>query len=150
MKTEIKILAEGDLTEFGELLTVFEETFEMKNFVPPGNAHLADLLKRDDFIAVVAKADGRIIAGMSVYILQQYYSVRPLAYIYDLAVLPPYQRKGTGRRLINFITAYCRKKGIEEVFVQADKVDGYALDFYRSTQPTGEEDVSHFYYSLNK
>lgn len=150
MKIEIKILAEGDLTEFGELLTVFEKTFEMKHFVPPGNDHLADLLKRDDFIAVVAKAGEQIIAGLTIYTLQQYYSVRPLAYLYDLAVLAPYQRKGIGSGLINFITAYCREKGFEEVFVQADKADGYALDFYRSTQPTEEEDVSHFYYTLNK
>jgi aminoglycoside 3-N-acetyltransferase I len=40
--------------------------------------------------------------------------------------------------------------GFEEVFVQADEADDYALDFYRTTKPTNEEKVRHFYYSLSK
>jgi aminoglycoside 3-N-acetyltransferase I len=72
-----------------------------------------------------------------------------LAYLYDLAVLPEYQRKGVGKKLINFTNSYCKERGFEEVYVQADKADDYALDFYRSTNPTKEEDVSHFYYKLN-
>jgi aminoglycoside 3-N-acetyltransferase I len=45
---------------------------------------------------------------------------------------------------------YCRERGYEEVFVQADKVDDYAIDFYRATPITAEEEVVHFYYSLGK
>jgi aminoglycoside 3-N-acetyltransferase I len=39
-------------------------------------------------------------------------------------------------------------RGFEEVFVQADKIDTNAVDFYRSTKPTEEEQVLHFYYRL--
>jgi aminoglycoside 3-N-acetyltransferase I len=79
-------------------------------------------------------------------VLDQYYSTKPLAYLYDLAVLTEYQRKGVGRKLIEFTNNYCRQEGFKEVFVQADKMDDYALDFYRSTNPTLEEQVVHFSY----
>jgi aminoglycoside 3-N-acetyltransferase I len=35
------------------------------------------------------------------------------------------------------------------VFVQVNKVDDDAIDFYQSTKPTNEEQVVHFYYALN-
>jgi aminoglycoside 3-N-acetyltransferase I len=93
-------------------------------------------------------AEQKIIAGLTVYVLDLYYSEKPLAYIYDLAVLPEYQRIGVGKKLVGFTNEYCRQKGFEEVFVQADKADIHALDFYRSTGPTNEEPVIHFYYKL--
>lgn len=148
MKAEIYVLNSNALEELDELISVFEEVFERDNSQRPGKAHLQSLLNRDTFFAVVAKAEGKIIAGLTIYVLHQYYSEKPLAYIFDLAVLAKYQRKGVGRKLIEFSVEYCRHLGFEEVFVQADKVDEYAIDFYRSTEPTEEEQVVHFYYTL--
>ena len=51
--------------------------------------------------------------------------------------------------LISAINSYCKEIGVMEVFVQADEVDGYALDFYHSTGATAEK-VVHFYYPLNE
>ncbi len=120
----------------------------MKNFKRPSESHLVKLLDNGDFLALVAKSDNRVIGGLTLYILHQYYSEKPLAYLYDLAVLPEYQRRGVGRKLIEFTTKYCAANGVEEVFVQADKVDDYAIEFYRATNPTDEEQVVHFYYAL--
>jgi len=75
-------------------------------------------------------------------------NTKPLAYLYDLAVLNEYQQQGIGRKLIQYINDFCRTEGFEEVFVQADEADEYALRFYRSTKPTDEERVRHFYYTL--
>ncbi len=146
--TEIQILKHNDLDKLNELISVFENVFEMENFKRPGKAHLQKLLDKDTFFAVIATTENKVIAGLTVYLLDQYYSEKPLAYIYDLAVLTAYQRKGIGKKLIEFITEYCRNKGFEEVFVQADKVDDYAIDFYRLTKPTNEEQVVHFSYVL--
>lgn len=148
MKTEIQLLKPNELEELYELISVFEAVFEMKNFKRPNDKHLQSLLNKDAFFAVVAKIEGKIVAGLTVYVLDQYYSEKPLAYIYDLAVLIEYQRKGIGRKLIEFTNEHCRQKGFEEVFVQADKVDDYATEFYRSTKPTAEEQVVHFFYTL--
>lgn len=49
-----------------------------------------------------------------------------------------------------FTNDYCRREGFEEIFVQADKVDDYAIDFYRSTNPTTEQQVVQFSYVLMK
>jgi aminoglycoside 3-N-acetyltransferase I len=148
MEPEIKIIKPDELDQLLDLISVFEVVFEMEHFKRPNETYLKSLLKRDNFFAVVARTDGKIIAGLTVYILHQYYSEKPLAYIYDLAVLAEYQRKGVGRKLIEFTNEYCRLQGYKEVFVQADKVDDYALEFYRSTNPTAEEQVVHYSYAL--
>jgi hypothetical protein len=40
MKTEIKILSAHDINDFAELINVFEEAFEMKDFTKPPQEHL--------------------------------------------------------------------------------------------------------------
>lgn len=147
-KIEIKKLSKNDLPLFIDLIHVFEEVFEMKNFVCPEKQHLQNVLEKEDFHAFVATQNNKVIGGLTVYTLHQYYSLKPLAYIYDLAVLELHQRKGIGQQLIENTRGYFSALGYEEVFVQADKVDEYALDFYRKTKPSMEEDVSHFYYLL--
>ncbi|WP_345229766.1 hypothetical protein [Olivibacter ginsenosidimutans] len=43
---------------------------------------------------------------------------------------------------------YCRAKKYAEVFVQADKVDHHAVEFYRSTAPSNELEAIQFAYQL--
>ena len=146
---EVRKLSSSDIDKFIKLIRVFEDVFEMENFVMPNKEHLSHVLAKPDFFVFVAMDKGEIIGGLTVYTLQQYYSVKPLAYIYDLAVLSSFQRQGVGSKLIAEVNKHCHENGYEEVFVQADKVDDYAVDFYRSTKPTAEEDVFHFSYELN-
>jgi aminoglycoside 3-N-acetyltransferase I len=149
MEPEIKIIKPDELDQLLDLISVFEDVFEMKPFKRPNETYLKGLLNQDHFFAVVARTDSKIIGGLTVYVLDQYYAEKPLAYIYDLAVLTEYQRKGVGRKLIEFTNEYCRGLGFQEAFVQADKVDDYALEFYRSTNPTAEEQVVHYSYMLH-
>lgn len=148
MSIEIKKLHNRDIDAFVELIRVFEDVFEMQNFTMPAIPHVAGVLARPDFIVFVAIREGKVIAGLTAYTLQQYYAAKPLAYLYDLAVDTRYQRQGIGSKLVVALREYCREQGFEEVFVQADKEDDYAVDFYRTTAPTAEEQVVHFYYTL--
>lgn len=149
MDSVIKKLNGSDIDQFTELVTLFAEVFEMQNFNLPDPAQLQQTISNEHFISFVAiNEEKKIIGGLTAYILLPYYSSRPLVYLYDLAVAVRYQRKGIGKRLINALNDFAREKGMEEVFVQADRVDDYALDFYRKTSPTNEEDVVHFYYTL--
>lgn len=145
----IKKLEPQDLDKFIELIRLFEDVFEMENFTMPPARHLEELLGRNDFYVFVAFVDNRIVGGLTAYMLEQYYALKPLAYIFDLAVARTYQRKRIGKKLIQAINEFCRKEGFEEVFVQADRIDAHAVDFYRSTRPSEEEDVIHFYYLLD-
>jgi len=149
MELEIKKLDDKNIDEFINLIRVFEDVFEMKNFSMPDTKHLLHILQKKDFMVFVAVKENQLIGGLTAYTLEQYYSKKPLAYIYDLAVLTKYQRQGIGKKLIAAINNYCATQGYEEVFVQADKVDDYAIDFYRKTSITAEEDVIHFYYKLD-
>jgi len=145
----IKKLEQRDLDKFIALIRLFEDVFEMKHFTMPHTEHLEKLLARNDFYVFVAFTENRIIAGLTAYILEQYYSEKALAYIFDLAVARSWQRQGIGKKLIQAIKHYCSERGFEEVFVQADRIDDHAVEFYRSTRPSEEEDVIHFYYLLD-
>jgi aminoglycoside 3-N-acetyltransferase I len=149
--TNIKIvkLAPSDLDKFIQLIKVFEDVFEMQHFEMPAKPYLQQMLEKTDFFVFAALADFDVVGGLTSYTLQQYYSAAPLVYIYDLAVKTTYQRQGIGKSLIEAITAYCKGIGIEEVFVQADKIDEHAVAFYRSTGAI-EEQVLHFNYPLQK
>jgi len=146
---EIKKLRSWDFSEFKALILLFEEVFEMKNFIIPEDAHLRHLLGRKDFFVFVALSENKVVGGLTSYTLEQYYSKRPLVYIYDLAVKTEFQRQGIGKLLMSGITGYCMEMGIEEVFVQADEDDHHVLEFYRTTGGIAEK-VVHFNYPLNK
>lgn len=150
MTVTIHKLSHHDLNRFIELIGVFEDVFEMQQFVIPDSEHLQRLLSKNEFIVFVAIANNEVIGGLTAYVLEQYYATRPLAYIYDLAVETSFQRKGIGKELIKKFNEFCTEQGFEEVFVQADKKDVYALHFYRATGITEEEDVAHFYYTLQE
>jgi aminoglycoside 3-N-acetyltransferase I len=150
MNINVRKLSESDLPQFIQLIKLFEVVFEMKNFTLPPEKHLRKLLAKDGFYVFVALDENdEVVGGLTAYTLTQYYSIKPLVYIFDLAVKEHLQRKGIGTQLIAGINKYCREVGAEEVFVQADRSDGYALDFYRKTTAI-EEDVVHFYYPLER
>lgn len=148
MDVEIKKLSSTDLAQFQDLIRLFEDVFEMQNFQMPDASYLQQLLDKPEFYVFIAIAENQVVGGLTAYTLQQYYATKPLVYIYDLAVATAFQRRGIGKKLIAGIITYCKAIGVEEVFVQADEVDEYALDFYHSTGATAEK-VVHFYYPLN-
>ncbi len=150
METHIRKLLPADLAYFTELIRLFEDVFEMKDFQMPDETHLQQLLGDEKFMAFVAlNEQGEVTGGLTAYVLVQYYSVKPLTYVFDLAVRTSLQRRGIGRKLIASVNAHCKAAGMEEVFIQADAVDEYAVEFYHATGGIAEN-VVHFYYPLNK
>lgn len=149
MNISIRKIEVTEVDKFVKLILLFEEVFQMNYFAIPPLDYLSDLLKKDEFYAFAAYDEkDELVGGLTAYKLMQYYSTKPLVYIFDLAVKEPLQRNGIGSQLVATINSYCKKMGAEEVFVQADRVDDYALNFYRKTGGT-EEDVVHFTYALN-
>ncbi len=126
------------------LIKLFSEVFDMENFQAPRSQHLQNLLLREDFIVIGAFADEKIVGGLTGYILPQYYTEKTEVYLYDLGVSPHYQRMGIGERLLNTLQDFCRVGGHELFFVQAEKTEGQAVNFYRKNQPSAELDVIHF------
>ncbi|MBA2407708.1 MAG: GNAT family N-acetyltransferase [Chitinophagales bacterium] len=148
MDIKVERLTHSDVSKFTNLIRLFEDVFEMKDFQIPDQGYLQQLLKKDDFFVFVALWDNNVVGGLTSYIMQQYYSKSPLVYIFDLAVKTEFQRQGIGKMLIESNNRYCKVIGAESVMVQAHEVDDHAVKFYHSTGATAEK-VIHFDYSLN-
>jgi len=150
MDLEIKKLSTQDADDFSHLIRIFEAVFEIDNFKMPHKKHLQRLLGKPDFFTLVAKYDNKVLGGLTVYILHHYYSTKPVAYIYDIGVSPDYQRKGIGKKLITYLTDYCKENGFEEAYVEAETNDAQAVNFYRTTSFSKQLQATHFTYCFSK
>ena len=146
---DIKKLQPGNVHRLAELIKLYEDVFEMENFVMPGKAYLESLLERNGLTFLVALFEGKIVGGLTAHDLPSTYFEANEVYIYDLAVANEHQRKGIGRKLLSELGAICKTKGEKEFFVQADFDDHNAVDFYRATGGVPEK-VVHFSYSTEQ
>jgi len=149
MTPQIVKLNSCDIKYFTELIRLFEDVFEMKNLVMPSAIHLQKILSEETFLSFVAVHDNKIVGGLTCYILPAYYVTSSSVYVFDLAVLPAFQRKGIGRMLIESVKEYSKNLGYKEVFLQTEVEDQHAIDFYRATEGFEEQTVL-FSYPFNK
>lgn len=135
----------ADLPLLKDLLKVFADAFEDQESYQtaiPSNEYLNKLLGREDFIPLVAVADGIVVGGLAAYVLKKFEQERSEIYIYDLAVLESHRREGIATGLINKLREIAREIGAYVIFVQADTSDDPAIKLYESLGT--REDVLHF------
>jgi aminoglycoside 3-N-acetyltransferase I len=135
----------ADVTELKGLLSVFAEAFEDADSylsAQPSDEYLGSLIKREDFIPLVAIVEGRVVGGLAAYVLRKFEQERSEIYIYDLAVDEAFRRRGIARGLINKLREIAREIGAYVIFVQADHGDDPAIKLYESLGT--REDVLHF------
>jgi aminoglycoside 3-N-acetyltransferase I len=147
--TQIKIsrLSHENLNDFISLIKIFEQVFEMEDLVLPNYNLLKKLLENEKFVVFVAKVNGQVVAGLTAYILDSYYTNNSQIYLYDLGVNSNYQRQGIGTMLMANLINFAKSINIDEIFVQADSEDENAINFYRKTKAK-EQSVIHFTYLL--
>lgn len=122
---------DSNVDEFYELLSVFTEVFEEDNAVYSDRSYLKNLLDSNCLLVVVAKANNRIIGGLTAYVLPSYQVSASNIYIYDLGVKECFRNKGVGRMLINYLLEYSKSNNIQEIFVDTEQVDNEdAIAFY--------------------
>lgn len=109
---------------------------------PPGDGYLADLLAKEQVIALVALAEGKVVGGLVAYELDKFEQARREVYIYDLAVSEAHRRRGVATALIARLRAIAAKRGAWVVYVQADYVDPPAIALYEKLGV--REEVLHF------
>ena len=146
MRYQIEILLPESVHNFTELIKIYHTVFDMDNDGIPGENYLKKLLQKDDFLVFVAKADDKVVGGLTVYILHGYYTTKPTAYIYDVGVCVEYQRKGVGRHLLSALLDYCKVRNYECAYVEAEASDKNALAFYRSIRISSELHAIQFTY----
>ncbi len=136
----------ADVPKLKELLAVFADAFEedresYENKLP-SDAYLDKLIGREDFIPLVAVADGKVVGGLAAYVLHKFEQERSEIYIYDLAVDEAYRRRGIATGCINKLREVARDRGAWVIYVQADHGDDPAINLYESLGT--REDVLHF------
>jgi aminoglycoside 3-N-acetyltransferase I len=144
---EIRKLGIEETREFRSLVEIFKEVFELEIEIP-SNEHLYALLQKQDFFVVAVFLDGKVIGGLSIYVLHRYYSEKPIAYMYDVGISPNYQGKGIGKKLMEETCKLCQSMGFEEAYVEAESEDINAVEFYRRTKYSSEMEARHFTYEL--
>ena len=149
MNVKVKKLTGDDVEPFIELILLFQEVLETDMVTQTRPEHLYRLLARPDFVVFVARFANQVIGGLTAYLLPQYYSEKPVVYLYDIAIGANYQGQGIGTKLLTQLMQYCRSLGAEELFVQADKEDSQAIHFYRATGGAPMQ-VIQFTYPLNE
>ncbi|MBK7425634.1 MAG: GNAT family N-acetyltransferase [Saprospiraceae bacterium] len=145
---DTRILTSSYVKDFIQLLQIFDTEFEWNDFVIPPISRLEHLLGSNNFFVVAAKKGDIVVGGLTVFVLQHYSTINPIAYLYDLAVSKSHQREGIGKKLIEYTTEYCKNLGFEELFVQVHLSDTEAIEFYRATKFDDEQSVLHFTYQL--
>lgn len=149
MNIELKILKGQETNDFIELINIFSNVFKMKSFKMPKSIYLENLLSKPDFKVLVAKYNNRVVGGLTVYILHNYFSTNPTAYIYDVGVMTDYQRQGIGKKIIAYLVKYCKENGFENAYVEAETADIEAVNFYKTTSASSLLQATHFTYSFN-
>ncbi len=129
------------------LIELYKEVFELPELRVPGEIHIQSLIANKAIIFLAAYSEGKVIGGLTAYVLPSVYSEKHEMYLYDLAVLTDHQRQGVGRNLLEELKERARVLDVSEIYVQADIADNGALAFYRATGGI-EEDVRHFGYPI--
>jgi len=145
MTVDIKTVSPTDPHLFEGMLDVFAQAFddpESYSSKRPSPDNVSRLMKSDYFVGLVAVHDGRVIGALAAYELMKFEQERSEFYIYDLAVLEDYRRRGIATKLISALKPIAASRGAQVIFVQADHGDDPAIALY--TKLGSREEVLHF------
>lgn len=111
---------------------VFEDPASFGS-APPDDSYAEGLLCRRDSVLLLAQNDEGPMGALAGYILPKYEQARSELYIYDLAVVEDWRRRGVATALIAETRKIAREIGAWTVFVQADTIpeDEPARRLYR-------------------
>ncbi|MBL8214149.1 MAG: GNAT family N-acetyltransferase [Bryobacterales bacterium] len=130
-QTRVERLTLSDLQRARELFLLIADVFETERR-PLGDAYLVRLLARPEFWALTISVDGRMVGGLTAHTLPLTRIEEWEIFLYDIAVLPEYQRRGLGRQLVEALREQAAAEGITTIWVPADNEDTHALDFYQA------------------
>jgi aminoglycoside 3-N-acetyltransferase I len=147
--TVIRRLGEDDVAAMQAANRLFADVFgeEAYDGQPAGEGHLRKLLADDRFIALTAHVGEELAGALAAYELVKFEAERSEIYIYDLAVLERYRRRGVATALIEALQPIARDKGAWVIYVQADPPDAPAVALYDKLGI--REEVFHFDISVS-
>lgn len=82
--------------------------------------------------SIVAEVGDKIVGFVLGRVVSSPTELRDVAWIELIGILPEYQRKGIGKRMIEAWKKACRKKGIKKVHIMINWRDWWLLSFLES------------------
>ena len=82
--------------------------------------------------SVVAEQGDKIVGFVLGRVVSSPTELRSIAWIELIGILPEYQRKGIGKKMVESWKKRCRKKGINKVHVMVNWRDWWMLSFFES------------------
>ena len=82
--------------------------------------------------SIVAEAGDKIVGFVLGRVVGSPTELSNVAWVELLGILPEYQRKGIGRKMVETWKERCRKKGIKKVHVMVNWRDWWMLSFFES------------------
>lgn len=147
MPVKIIHLSENDVDLLQAINAMFCEVFDDEvsySSNKPSPSYLKALLGTTNFIALAAVDGERVVGAIAAYELKKFEQERSEIYIYDLAVISTFRRKGVATALIQELKVVGAARGAYVIYVQADKgaEDQPAIELYSKLGAI--EDVFHF------
>jgi aminoglycoside 3-N-acetyltransferase I len=133
LETRVRMLCGDDVERMHALLDLYGDVFgepDTYSHARPDDAYLRDLLGSRAFITLIAESEGRVVGGLSAYVLPKFERARSEVYIYDLAVAEDCRRLGIATALIERLKPIAVERGAWVIFVQADRGDAAAVALY--------------------
>ena len=142
-------LVKDEVKKASELFDLYVAVFaqDSQSFIAPNILYLEQLLQKENILLYVAEYEGKVVGGLTAYVLPSIHREDNEIYIYDLAVASQHQRQGIGSNLVKYLFEDLKKQNVKYVYVQADKVDDEAIAFYKKLGGK-QEDVYHFDFEL--
>lgn len=93
--------------------------------------------------------DGELAGFLIGYELRRLDTSQPMMMLYTIDVLPRFQQKGVGKRLVNELKRVCVRRGILKMFVITSESNQAAMALYSSTggERESKDDVIFVYRS---
>ena len=82
--------------------------------------------------SIVAEEKGRIVGFILGRVVSSPVELSNVAWIELIGILPGYQRRGIGKKMIEAWKDHCREKGIKKVHVMINWRDWWMLSFFES------------------
>lgn len=105
------------------------------------------LLSEERTYTLAAYFDGELAGFLVGYELSRLDTSRPMMLLYTIDVLPRFQRKGIGKKLVRELKRICVRRGVLKMFVITNESNPSAMSLYRSTkgQRESRDDVVFVY-----
>lgn len=146
MNLKIKKLNANEIETAKQLILMFG--FDDENLSPPSDEYVRKMLAEDNFHAIIALEDKKLIGGLTAYEMKMFKRETTEMFLYEIEVEEYYRRKGVGKALIEFLKEICIAKGIVEMFVGTEQDNFAARKLYSTTGGKADEDSVWFNYKF--